>query len=51
MHQKSVSFVTIGFLKIMDLNLNSMFVTDDLLIMAHYLKHVAILRAIEVNFR
>ena len=51
MHQKSVSFVTIGFLKIMDLNLNSMFVIDDLLTMAHYLKHVAILGVIGVNFR
>ena len=28
MHQKNVSFVTIGFLKMLDLNLKSMFVMD-----------------------
>ena len=28
MHQKNVSFVSIGFLKILDLNFKSMFVID-----------------------
>ena len=47
MHQKNVKFVTIGFLKILDLNLKSMFCNKchDLLIIAYSLKNIAILNA------
>ena len=48
MHQKNVSFATIGFLKIMDLNLKNMFV---MVVMAHSLKNIAILNAKGATFR
>ena len=53
MHRKNVSFVTIGFLKVLDLKLKSMFVIDchDLLTMAHLLKNIAILSAKGATFR
>ena len=56
MHQKNVSFATIGFLKILDLNLKNLFVMDvsgchDLLMMAYSLKNIVILRAKGATFR
>ena len=51
MHQKNVSFVTTGFLKILDLNLKNMFVTDVLLTMTNSLKDIAILSAKSATFR
>ena len=52
MHQKNVSFVSTGFLKMMDLNLKSMFVMDVMIINdAYSLKNIAILSATETTFR
>ena len=46
--QKNVGFVIIGTLKILDLNLNHMFVTN---VTNYELKNVAILSVEGVNFR
>ena len=54
MHRKNVSFVTIGFLKMLDSNLKNMSVSNkchDLLTMAHSLKNIAILSAKGATFR
>ena len=52
MHQKNVSFVSTVFLKMMDLNLKSMFVMDVMIINdAYSLKNIAILSATETTFR
>ena len=49
MHQKNVNFVTIGFLKILDLNLKNIFVIN---VMIYYsLKDIAILNAKGATFR
>ena len=52
MHQKNVSFVSTVFLKMMDLNLKSMFVINVMIINdAYSLKNIAILSATETTFR
>ena len=51
MHQKNVNFVTIGFLKILDLNLKNVRICHDLLTIAYSLKDVAILNAKGATFR
>ena len=54
MHQKNLNFVTIGFLKILDLNLKNMFVINvchDLLTIAYSLKNIAILNGKGATFR
>ena len=54
MHRKNVSFVTIGFLKMLDSNLKNMSVSNkchDLLTMAHSLKNIAILSSKGTTFR
>ena len=50
---KNVSFVTIDFLKMLDLNLKNMFVinVNDLLTMAYSLKNITILSAKGTIFR
>ena len=50
-HQKNVSFVTNGFLKMFDLNLKKMFVIYVLLTMAYSLKNIAILSTKGATFR
>ena len=51
MHQKNVSFVTIGFLNNLDLNLKKHVCNEcqDLLTMAYSLKDIAILNAKVMN--
>ena len=55
MHQKNVSFVSIGFLKILDLNLKNTFVyvltCHDILTIAYSLKDIAISNAKRNSFR
>ena len=53
MHRKNVSFVTIGFLDILDLNLKNMFVINVMVFLpiAHSLKDTAILSAKGTTFR
>ena len=53
MHQKNVHFVTIGFLKVLDPNLEEHFCNKchDLLTMAYSLKNIAILSAKGTTFR
>ena len=50
-HQKNVCFVIIGVLKMLDLNLNRMFVINELKINAYELKNIAILNVKGVDFR
>ena len=51
-HQKNVCFVTIGILKMLDLNLNHLFVINVTILMTAYeLKNIAILNVKGVDFR
>ena len=53
-HQKNVSFAIIGTLKMLDSNLNHMFVTNfcfDLSMAAYELKNIAIFNVKGVDFR
>ena len=53
MHQKNANFVTVGFLKILGLNLKNIFVINchDLLTIAYSLKDITILNAKGATFR
>ena len=46
-----MSFVTIGFLKMLDVNLKNIFGYHDLLMMAYSLKNIAILSAKGVEYK